>query len=125
MWPNFLSASAPGPVVIVGDETSVAVAASFEVERPGQLIAVFQAGAVDDVRAAAERVGLRPGAVVARGDTSATVEAVALAHAASPRAVVALTGGAELVVAVRVGLRTRGGGGEDEDVLGAGGAGLD
>lgn len=96
------------PIVIVGDETSVAVAASFEAERPGQVTAVFQAIAADDVRAAAARVGLRPVTIVARGDTTATVDAVASAHAASPRAIVALTGGSELVIAVRSALRARG-----------------
>lgn len=97
-----------GPVIIVGDETSVAVAASFEVDRPGQVTTVLQAGAVDDVRVAAERVGLRPAAVVPRGDTAATVDAVASAHAAAPRAVVGVTGGSELVLAVRSALRARG-----------------
>ena len=97
-----------GPVIVVGDETSVAMGASFEVERPGQVTSVFQAGVVDGLRAAAESVGLRPVAIVPRGDTAATVDAVASAHAASPGAVVALTGGSELVVAVRHALRARG-----------------
>jgi NADPH-dependent ferric siderophore reductase len=97
-----------GPVIVVGDETSVAVAASFEVERHGQVHAVFQAGSVDDVRAAAERVGLGQIAVVPRGDVAATVEAVVAARANVPGAVVGLTGGSELVLAVRSALRARG-----------------
>lgn len=96
-----------GPVTIVGDETSVAVAASFEVERPGQVTTVLQASTVDDTRAAAERLGLRPLAVVGRGDTAATVEAV-VSVATVARGVVALTGGSELVLAVRSALRARG-----------------
>jgi NADPH-dependent ferric siderophore reductase len=97
----------PGPVIIVGDETSVAVAASFEAERPGQVTTVFQATAVEETRAAAESVGIRPLAVERRGDTAATLSAVASA-AALPRAVVALTGGSELVLAMRSALRARG-----------------
>jgi uncharacterized protein involved in copper resistance len=34
----------PGPVVIVGDETSVAVAAAFAAERPGAVAAIIEAG---------------------------------------------------------------------------------
>lgn len=97
-----------GPVIVVGDETSVALAASFEVERPGQVHAVFQAGSVDDVRAAAERVGLGQIAVVPRGDVAAIVETVAAARANVPSAVVGLTGGSDLVLAVRSALRARG-----------------
>lgn len=97
-----------GPVILVGDETSVAVAASFEVERPGQVQALFQARSVEDVRAAAQSVGLRPADVVPRGETNRLVDAVAAAHAAAPHAVVALTGGSELVLAVRSALRKQG-----------------
>jgi NADPH-dependent ferric siderophore reductase len=97
-----------GPLVVVGDETSVAVAASFEVERPGRIVAVFQATDVNDARAAAQRVGLGLATVVERGDVAATVDAVAAARANEPGAVVALTGGSELVLAVRSALRARG-----------------
>ncbi|RYZ06409.1 MAG: hypothetical protein EOO73_15640 [Myxococcales bacterium] len=96
-----------GPVVVVGDETSVAVAASFALERPGQVSAVLQATAVDDARAAAERLGLGPLVVLPRGDTTQTAEAAASA-AQSTRACIALTGGSELVLAVRAALRARG-----------------
>lgn len=97
-----------GPVILVGDETSVAVAAAFEAEHPGQVHAVFQVGAVDDVRVAAETLGLRNVAVVARGAAEEVVDAVVSAHHAAPEAVIALTGGAELVIAARAGLRARG-----------------
>lgn len=96
-----------GPIILVGDETSVAVAGSFEVERPGQVTAVIQASLVEDARAAGERLGLRSLAVLRRGDTAATVEAVTAAITPA-RPVVALTGGSELVLAVRGALRARG-----------------
>lgn len=97
----------PGPVIIVGDETSVAVAAAFEVERPGQVQAVFRASTAADVRAAAARVGLHPVAVVERGDTAATLDAVVAARASAPHATIAVTGGSDLVVAVRSALRAQ------------------
>lgn len=97
----------PGPVILVGDETSVAVAASFEVSRPGEVHAIFQ-GSVDDLNAGAAAVNLRPKHVAPRGDTASVVDAVLASRAASPRAVVALTGGSELILAVRAALRDRG-----------------
>lgn len=97
-----------GPAIIVGDETSVAVAASFAAERPGQVHAVFQAGSIDDVRAAAERVGLDEATIVRREDVAGTTDAVVAARAKTPNAVVGLTGGSELVLAVRAALRARG-----------------
>lgn len=95
----------PGPLVVVGDETSVAVAAAFAAARPGDVRAVLQARSVADVRAAAEAVGLAGAEVVAAGDTGATVAAV---RAAKAGASVALTGGAEMIVAVREALRAEG-----------------
>jgi NAD(P)H-flavin reductase len=65
-----------GPVVLVGDETSVAVAAAFATERPGQTHAVIHADAAFDVRAAADSVGLYKIDVVARGDLHSLVDAV-------------------------------------------------
>ncbi len=96
---------AEGPAVIVGDETSVAVAASFAAERPGQVHAIIQGGASSDIRVAAESVGLHQVDAVPRGDTAATVDAVVAKLVASPKASVALTGGSELIVAVRAALR--------------------
>ncbi len=92
-----------GPLVLVGDETSVAVAAAFAASRPSGFHAVLQAGAVADVREAADSVELSRAEIVAAGDTAATVEAI-LAKV-GPDASVALTGGSELVVAVRDALR--------------------
>jgi NADPH-dependent ferric siderophore reductase len=94
-----------GPALIVGDETSVAVAAAFAAERPGQVHAVIQGGANADVRAAAESVGLHTVDTIARGDTSATVDAVLAKLASTPQAAVALTGGSDLIVALRAALR--------------------
>jgi NADPH-dependent ferric siderophore reductase len=97
-----------GPVVIVGDETSVAVAASYAAERAGQVHAILQGTSPEELRVAAESVGLRPTHVAARGDTNALVEAVVAARAAAPDTMVGLTGGSELVIAVREALRARG-----------------
>lgn len=97
-----------GPVVIVGDETSVGVAASYAFERPGQVHAIFQGRTPDALRAAADSVGLRPVHVAASGDTQGLVDAIAAVHASAPEATIGLTGGSELVVAVRDALRTRG-----------------
>nr|PZN18807.1 MAG: hypothetical protein DIU78_22200 [Pseudomonadota bacterium] len=99
---------AAGPVVLVGDETSVAVAAALAVERPGEVHAVIQSDTADGVRAAAESVGLRRLDVVPRGDTAATLEAVKAKLSRTPNAIVAVTGGSELVVAVRDALRRAG-----------------
>lgn len=95
-----------GPVIIVGDETSVAVAAAFSAERPGQVRAVIQSDAAADVRAVAGSVSLHGVDVVARGDVTATLDAITSGPTAS--AIVALTGGSELVVGVRAALRQAG-----------------
>ncbi len=97
-----------GPVVLVGDETSVAVAAASAVERPGGLHAIIQSDAAADVREAAASVGLHHVDVVAPGSPTATVDAVANRLSSSPNTVVAVTGGSELVVGVRDALRRAG-----------------
>jgi NADPH-dependent ferric siderophore reductase len=97
-----------GPVVIVGDETSVAVAASYAAERAEQVHTILQGSSPDELRTAAESLGLRPTHVAGRGDTNAVVEAVVAVHASAPSATVGLTGGSELIVAVRDALRARG-----------------
>lgn len=96
-----------GPVIVVGDETSVAVAASFAAERGDQVSAILEASSPEGLRNAAESVGLRPQHVAARGDVDSLVEAVVAARVASPRATVALTGGSQLIIAVRAALRAR------------------
>src|SRR5690606_31795974 len=99
----------PGPIILVGDETSVAVAAGYEVQSRGRgVAAVFEAGEPSATAEAAAAVGLRSVHTVARGDHQGMVDAVAQARASSAEAVIALTGGSELVLAVREGLRARG-----------------
>lgn len=99
-----------GPVIVVGDETSVAVAASFEVARPGKVRGIFSVREPDATRAAAQTVGLAPDRVHASPskDLDTVVDAVVAARAAHADAVVALTGAAELVIAARAALRARG-----------------
>ncbi len=65
-----------GPVVLVGGETSVAVAAAFTHERRGHIRAVIQGRDAAGVHAAAEAVGLEHEDVVSPGDTAATVAAI-------------------------------------------------
>jgi len=97
-----------GPVVIVGDETSVGIAASYAAERPGQVQAILQGLWPEELRTAAESVGLRPMHVAARDDIGGLVEAIVAARASSPQATLGLTGGSELIVSVREALRARG-----------------
>lgn len=99
---------AAGPIILVGDETSVAVASALHSERSGEVQVVLQAGSVEDVQIAADAMGLHDARVVARADAGALVEAAIAAQNASPQAVFALTGGAETVTALRAALRTRG-----------------
>jgi NADPH-dependent ferric siderophore reductase len=77
----------PGPVILVGDETSVAVAASFELERPGQVHGVFLVQAPDAAREAAQAVGVRSAHVAVGHDIASAVEAVVVQRAKSPRSV--------------------------------------
>lgn len=97
-----------GPLILVGDETSVAVAAAFEGERPGMVRAVLQAGAVEDVRRAAVAMGLRSATIIARGDTEGVVRAILSAHEELSGAAIALTGCSELIVGLRTALRASG-----------------
>lgn len=96
-----------GPLLIVGDETSVAVAAAFALERKDEVHAIIQATAPDDVRMAARTIGLDRLDAVAPGDHAATADAVR-AKMKSGRYRVALTGGSDLVVGVRAALRNAG-----------------
>lgn len=97
-----------GPIMLVGDETSVATAASFEMERPGQVRAIFQAGAPEEVRQVSSAVGLSSVHVSARGELEELIAAVVAAKSASPEATIALTGGSEFVIAARSALRAHG-----------------
>nr|HEX4317287.1 hypothetical protein [Kofleriaceae bacterium] len=95
----------PGKLVIVGDETTVAVAASFARERGDHVQALIEAESTDGVHAAAVAVGLRAITAIGR-DKRADLVAAAAELAAG--ATVAVTGGSQLVVAVRAALRDRG-----------------
>jgi NADPH-dependent ferric siderophore reductase len=97
-----------GPVIIVGDETSIAVAASFERVRPGSVHAIFEALTPETVARAAASVGVQPFHLAKRGDVAAVTNAALAARRVSPAATIALTGGAPLVVAVRAALREHG-----------------
>ena len=97
-----------GPVIMVGDETSVAVAASFEAARPGQVHGIFAARDPEATRLAAQSVGLERAQALPASDLSGVVEAVGVARGERPGAAVAITGGSELVVAVRAALRNAG-----------------
>ena len=99
----------PGPIILVGDETSVAVAAGYETQSRGRVIAaIFEAGNPSGTLEAATAVGLRAVHTASRGDHPAMLEAIVQARASSAEATIALTGGSELVLAIREGLRARG-----------------
>lgn len=97
-----------GPVIVIGDETSVAVAAALQAERPGQVRAVLCGGSIQDVRAAADSVGLSGAEVVGRGEVESIARHVVAMREAEPGALIAVTGGSELVVACREALRGAG-----------------
>lgn len=88
-----------GAALIVGDETSVAVAAALNMERPQGVHAIFQTDATNDVEAAAEALGLSGFELVGAGDAEATIEAIR--ERASDDLQIGLTGGAELITPVR------------------------
>lgn len=99
---------ASGPAVLVGDETSVAAAASLQLDRPGQVHAVIASDAASDVRGAAASIGLHDVELVPRGNTAEVRRAVERCLSIWPGATVALTGGSELVLGVRSALRQSG-----------------
>ncbi|WP_335958284.1 hypothetical protein [Acinetobacter bereziniae] len=96
------------PIVLVGDETSVAVAAALSIERPGFVHAVIQSDAPSDVCLAAKAVGLDNVDVVLRADINAIVDAVSDRLSVVRNSVVVLTGCSDLIVAVRDRLRSGG-----------------
>ncbi|HMN43519.1 MAG TPA: siderophore-interacting protein [Povalibacter sp.] len=98
----------PGPVILVGDETSIATAAAFGIERPQQVHGVFLVASPEAAREAAKAVGLQSADFVATDDSTGAVNAIVARLAEMPGATVALTGGSPLVLAVRDALRERG-----------------
>lgn len=92
----------PSPTLLVGDETSVAVARAMqELERPGAVVLE-----VDDeraTRAAAEAIGLRDVSIVARAASDAHVDTLwsAVKAVTQSRPALVLTGKAQTIVALR------------------------
>lgn len=97
-----------GSVIVVGDETSLALAAAFALDRPLQAYAVIQSDAEKDARGAAASIGLVGMDVVSPGDLAAMVEVVRRRLLALPGATILLTGGSDLVISVREALRMAG-----------------
>lgn len=96
----------PGPAVIVGDETSLGVAAAVAADRPDRVVTLLEVGDVDATEAAAQRLGLVDVFVVPRGRPGAR-RALAV-RAAEAGVAACLTGGAELVRETRTYLRELG-----------------
>ncbi|SEM12150.1 hypothetical protein SAMN05428989_3111 [Pseudoxanthomonas sp. GM95] len=96
-----------GPVIVIGDETSIALAASFEHDRPGQIRAVIASDS-GEVAEASESVGLSMIRTAPPVDTDHIADLVESAMQELPGAVIAITGGSELVLRVRSSLRARG-----------------
>ncbi len=98
----------PGPVIIGGDETSLAVMASYEVERPGQVRTVVAGADPHAVSDAADHVGLRLDSIVRATDFEAMADSIVAARDGLSDATVGLTGGFQLIVEVRRRLKARG-----------------
>lgn len=97
-----------GPVVVVGDETSIAVGVAYALARPGQVRLVLEVAPTMDgqVRAAAAALGLTALTVFHRGEAGQVAMLNEIA-AAAPTAI-GITGGGGLVQRVRDGLQRRG-----------------
>lgn len=93
-----------GPLVVVGDETSVGVAAALTGARPGREVAgVLESADVEDTRAVVRALGLSGVDVVPRGAASSPVAA----HVEGG-AVPVFTGRAATIQALQRDLRARG-----------------
>lgn len=97
----------PGKAVLVGDETSIAVAAAYA--RGRSVVAVIEADDVDEARAAAAAVGLGDARIVRREGAGyrALADAALAAGAGDAGAVIGITGGAALIQGVRALVRER------------------
>lgn len=99
-----------GAITLIGDETSLAVAASYARARPGNVRTVLEVTAGAELGEALEAIGLEQVQVVQREPGAprglAALEALdSLAPGVGP---VGITGGGELIQQVRAGLRQRG-----------------
>ncbi len=96
-----------GPVTVVGDETSIAVAASYARARPGQVTTVLELDEGLEADAALAALGLGQARVVRRAPSAARGSALEPALA-EVHGTVGVTGGGELVQRARAALRARG-----------------
>lgn len=111
LGPQRSLAMEPGPLILVGDETSIAVAAAYTLARPGAVRAVLEAGDPGEAERVALAVGLREPTVVPRGagaDRYGPLVAAVLAASRSQSASIGITGNARLLQAVRAGGRSAG-----------------
>lgn len=96
-----------GPISIVGDESSLAVAASYSLARPGSVDVALEVDAGTTITETARAIGLEGARFVER--PSGAPRGRALADALMPaRGAVGITGGGELVQRVRARLREQG-----------------
>lgn len=96
-----------GAITLIGDETSLAVAASYARSRPGRVRALFEieeSTALDDV---AKEIGVSDATIVTRSKSAPRGSALldAIRDVKGP---VGLTGGGELIQTVRARLRDQG-----------------
>lgn len=99
---------AEGRAVVVGDETSIAVAAAYAQARPGQARAVIEVGPDVEVGPALAAVGLEAATVLRRGRDGEGDPGLLDAALHAPADAIGVTGGAGLVQRARDGLRGRG-----------------
>jgi len=102
----------PGPVVVVGDETSLGVALAYAQARPGQVQVVLEAQDPAETEAVARQLGLSAVTVIARRSDQAHVpsmtEAILQGLKQVPGASIGLTGGTPLIQELRSQLKAQG-----------------
>ncbi|HNH47310.1 MAG TPA: siderophore-interacting protein [Myxococcota bacterium] len=98
-----------GPALLVGDETSIAVAAAYTRHRPGLVASILEVGEESAARDAAKALGLAQATVVGRGDAPGLSSAILESWRAAPQVSVGLTGSGSLVQRAREVLREHGG----------------
>lgn len=102
----------PGPVVVVGDETSIAVGLAYAQARPGQVHVVLEAQDVSEAEAVGRQLGLSRLTVTARSADqthfTAMTDAILRAQASLPGATIGLTGGTPLIQGLRAQLKEKG-----------------
>ena len=100
----------PGPACLLGDETSLAVAASYSLDRPGQVQTILELSDELDATAALGAVGLSGAHIVRRPASSprGVALAAALATLPTPSGSIGITGSGALIQQARAALRARG-----------------